>query len=313
MFIRPIFVTVLAASAAAYAQTPAPPAPPNRTVILNMSGAGQSYLGVGLAEVDSSRAGQLKLKDVYGVELTHIEQDSPAAKAGLKAGDVVLEYNGQRVEGMEQFARFVRETPAGREVKLTVSRDGNRQMVPVQIAQRKMNEQKWAMAAPTPEPGFSVGGATPMVAPSFNDMPSQFMVWQSPRVGIDAEAIDGQLGEFFGVKEGVLIRSVVKGSAAEKAGLKAGDVITKVDGSTVVSPGEVMRAVRSSRAKKTFPITVMREKHETSINVTVDENEDHSERRSLYFDNDGVKGTLRLEMPGAQQFFFNGSNHHVIL
>ncbi|HEY3738888.1 MAG TPA: PDZ domain-containing protein [Bryobacteraceae bacterium] len=308
MFNRSIFVSILVAGASvAFAQNPIPQAAPNRTVILNMPGAGQSYLGVGLAEVDSARASQLKLKDVYGVELTHIEQDSPAAKAGLKAGDVVLEYNGQRVEGMEQFARFVRETPSGREVKLTVSRDGNRQMMPVLVGQRKMLEQKWSMTAPAApaEPGgFSVG-AGPVVAPAFGDMPSQFMIWQSPRVGIDAEAIEGQLGEFFGVKEGVLIRSVVKGSAAEKAGLKAGDVITKVDGSTVVSPGEVMRAVRSARAKKTFPITVMREKHETSINVTVDDNEDHSERRSFYFNNDGT--------PGGQQFFFKTSTGHSVL
>src|SRR5579864_4276068 len=78
---------------------------------------GGSYLGVNLAEIDSARAKELKLKEPSGVEITRVEEASPAEKAGLKPNDVVLEYNGQRVEGMEQFGRLVRETPGGREVK----------------------------------------------------------------------------------------------------------------------------------------------------------------------------------------------------
>ena len=99
--------------------------------------AGGTYLGVSLAEVDANRAKELKLKEDYGVEITRVEEGSPAEKAGLKAGDVVLEYNGQRVEGMEQFGRMVRETPPGREIKLTVSRDGTTQTLTAMLASRK--------------------------------------------------------------------------------------------------------------------------------------------------------------------------------
>src|ERR1700681_1755764 len=84
--------------------------------------SGATYLGVNLAEIASDRARELKLKEAYGVEITRVEDGSPAEKAGLKSGDVVLEYNGQRVEGMEQFGRLVRETPPAREVKLLISR-----------------------------------------------------------------------------------------------------------------------------------------------------------------------------------------------
>ena len=274
------------------AQTP--PAARNRTVVINStSNSGQSYIGVGLGEIDSDRARQLKLKEEHGVEVTRVEEDSPAGKAGLKPGDVVLEYNGQRVEGMEQFARFVRETPPGRESKLTVSRDGNRQTVMVKIGQRK-NTAGWPMAPVPPLPPSAPG-----------EMPRAFMVWASPRMGIDAEAVEGQLGQFFGVKEGVLIRSVSKGSAAEKAGLRAGDVITKVDGGTVASPNDVTRAIRSARAKKTFPVTLMREKREMSVTLTIEDNEDRSDNQ--FFDWHDGDGDARIA-PGQYRMHILDDN-----
>src|SRR4051794_740069 len=81
---------------------------PAPVVIARTSG---SFLGVGVAELTPERTKTLNLRDEYGVEITRVEDDSPASKAGLKTGDVVLEYNGQRVEGLEQFMRLVRETP----------------------------------------------------------------------------------------------------------------------------------------------------------------------------------------------------------
>lgn len=103
---------------------PAPPAAPAPQAAFEVYrlNDGRSFLGVGVKEIDEERAKALKLRDEYGVEVTNVEEDSPASKAGLKTGDVVLEYNGQRVEGTEQFVRFVRETPTGRTVKLLVSR-----------------------------------------------------------------------------------------------------------------------------------------------------------------------------------------------
>lgn len=273
---------------AMYAQTPRTRA----MAINNNSVNGQSYIGVGLGEIDSDRARQLKLKEEHGVELTHIEEESPAAKAGLKSGDVVLEYNGQRVEGMEQFARFVRETPPGRESKLTVSRDGNRQMVMVKIGQRK-GAGAWSMVAPMPP-------VPPMPPNAPGEMPRTLMIWASPRMGIDAEAIEGQLGQFFGVKEGVLIRAVTKGSSAEKAGLKAGDVITKVDGASMASPNDVTRAIRQAKTKKTFPVTLMRDKRETTVNVTIDDNEDRSFERRLQGEfNFGNNEPSRFSLPAG--------------
>src|SRR5712692_9202699 len=99
---------------------------------------GGSYLGVNLAEIDGDRARELKLKETYGAEITRVAEGSPAEQAGLKFSDVVLEYNGQRVEGMEQLGRLVRETPAGRQARLLISRNGATQTIAATVESHKL-------------------------------------------------------------------------------------------------------------------------------------------------------------------------------
>ncbi len=224
---------------------------------------GGTYLGVNIAEIEASRAKELKLKEDYGVEITRVEENSPAEKAGVKAGDVVLEYNGQRVEGMEQFGRMVRETPPGREVKLTVSRNGATQTL---LAVLGIHKSHFAGNFP---PGFEM--------PEFHmpDIPQIFTTIRSPMLGVEAESLGSQLAVYFGVKEGVLVRSVLENTAAQKAGVKAGDVITKVDGMAVTTPSELSTAVRTANAKKTYAIELVRERKAVALTVTV---EDRSER-----------------------------------
>lgn len=224
---------------------------------------GGTYLGVNLAEIDANRAKELKLKEDYGVEITRVEESSPAEKAGLKPGDVVLEYNGQRVEGMEQFGRMVRETPRGREVKLTISRDGNTQTLVAMLGSRR-----YRLPGNFP-PGFQM--------PEFQmpDIPQIFTTLRSPMLGVEAESLGPQLASYFGVKEGVLVRSVLDNTAAQKAAIKAGDVITKVDGVIVTTPSELSGAVRAARSKKTYLIELMRDRKPMTVTVNV---EDRSER-----------------------------------
>lgn len=246
------------------AQTAAPRARSVSNVYTASSGS-SSYVGIFLAEIDGSRAKALKLKEERGVEVTKVEEDSPAAKAGMKVGDVVLDYNGQRVEGIEQFRRFVRETPPNRDVKMQVSRDGNVQYLVVRVGSRK-------------------SGMEIAMVPRVMEMPELrverpgMLLWSRTALGVEADSIDGQLAAYFGVKEGVLVRSVVKGSTAEKAGIRAGDVIVKVDDSKVSTAVELTRAIRSARSgsKKSFPIVVMRDKKETTLTASP-EDDDRSE------------------------------------
>jgi serine protease Do len=229
----------------------------------------QSFLGVAVAELDAARAKDLKLNDVHGVEITRMDEDTAAVKAGLKVGDVILEYNGQRVEGTEQFIRMVHETPPGREVKMLIGRNGGTQTVAVTMGSRKAN----VLLGRTGPLSSNVWFDMPDI--QMPDMPRVFTTWNSSALGIEAEGLTKQLAEFFGVKEGVLVRSVARASVAEKAGIKAGDVIVKVDQTAVTTPSEVTNAVRMARSKRSFPVELMRDKKENTVTVMLDD--DHSE------------------------------------
>jgi serine protease Do len=224
--------------------------------------AGGSYIGVMMQEVDGERAKALKLGEETGVEITLVEQDGPAGKAGLKVGDVVLRYNGQRVDGMEQFARMVRETPAGRDVKVEVSRSGGMQTVLVRVAQRKAPRVEWGDAVTIPN----------TLDIHMPELPRNFMPTRGSVLGVEAESIDGQLAQYFGVKEGVLVRSVLKGSAAEKAGIRAGDVIIKLEEAQLATPADISSRMRTLHGKSA-PLILMRDHREVTVTVTVSDDD----------------------------------------
>ena len=268
-------LTVLAAGPAR-AFEPLPP--PDKVLQLLQPGSG-SFLGLGVVEIDAERAKALSLKEERGVEITRVDDDSPAVKGGLKVGDVVLEFNGQRVEGTEQFVRLVRETPVGREVKLAISRSGSLQTLAVKTGSRKLWTSRLGEGFRQEPPGFDF----PAPPPGFNfpappDIPRSSITWRNSQIGLEAESLNSQLAEFFGVKEGVLVRSVVKGSLADKAGLKAGDVIVKVNDRSVGTPREISSAVRAARERKSIPVTYVREKRESLTNLPLDPDKAESER-----------------------------------
>jgi len=96
-----------------------------------------SYLGVDIMDITTDRLGALKLKEEHGVEVTMVDQDAPAGKAGLKEHDVILTMNGTPIESRPQLQRMIRETPAGRVVTLGLSRDGQPLTIKVQLADRR--------------------------------------------------------------------------------------------------------------------------------------------------------------------------------
>jgi len=230
-----------------------------------------SWLGVETNEVTSERAKELKLPAERGVVLGTIMNDSPASKAGLKENDVVTEMNGQRVEGASQFRRMIREIPAGRTAQLTVWRDGR--ALPITVTMGKADEGQRNFAYATPG-AFAFRMPELPEIPALPEMNMEGGVLGTvarPRLGIDAEDLSGQLGNYFGAPEGegILVRDVGPGTVAEKAGLKAGDVIVSLNGERIRSVGDLRAKLGSRESDKasTVKLGVLRNKSEVAVEV----------------------------------------------
>ena len=241
-------------------------------MVMSFSDDGGSWLGVETQEVTADKVKDLKLSAERGVVIGKVLEESPAAKAGLKDGDVVTEINGQRVEGTAQFRRMIREIPAGRPVQLTVSRDGRSQTITATLGKMQENRKQLMKAMPQVF-NFRVP-EMPEVAP-MPDMPS--IEWGNgnpvvgrPRLGVDAEDISGQLGSYFGAPDGdgILVRDVNPGSAAEKAGVKAGDVITSLNGERIHGLAE-LRSKLAAAEGKTAKLGVLRNKSALTLDVEI--------------------------------------------
>jgi predicted metalloprotease with PDZ domain len=214
-----------------------------------------AWLGVHLAEVTKEKMAELKLKEEYGALVTEVEPDSPAAKAGLQKNDVILEYQGERVDSAAKLGRLVRETPEGRTVRLVVSRDGRPQTLSATLERRQILRREIRIPEiRIPDIHVEVFGAR-------------------PRLGISADELTPQLAEYFGVKQGkgVLVKEVSAGSPAEKAGVKAGDVIVRADGQAIETVSDLRQALRKKKGGEKVTLTLIRQKAETTVQVELEE------------------------------------------
>ena len=210
-----------------------------------------SYLGVSIDEVTPDRAKDLKLKEARGVVVESVEANSPAAKAGLRQNDVITRYGDQAVEGTTQFRRLVRETPAGRTVALTVWRDGKSLTLSSEPAESR-TPGEWHAVFHMPDVEFFDG--------------------ETPSLGIRAEDLTSQLGAYFSAPDGrgVLIQEVRRGTAAEKAGLHAGDVIVQANGQPVRDLEELHAQLRARMPEKSIDLRVLRKGSEMNVTVALD-------------------------------------------
>ncbi len=242
----------------------------NFTVFSSDESGTSSYLGVDIADVSAERLSALKLKEEKGVEVTMVDQDAPAGKAGIKEHDVILSMNGTSIESGAQLRRMIHEMPPGRVVSFGLSRDGQPVTVKVQLADK--HSEFW----PHPNVGDIHVNIPEIHIPEI-DMPSfnMVVVTSAARSGLMVENITPQLGEFFGVKNGngVLVRSVEKGSRGEKAGIRAGDVIVKVNDEPVHDTSDFAHAVKA-RNGKSVSVGVIRDRKEQNLNLTLPESKE---------------------------------------
>jgi serine protease Do len=227
-----------------------------------------------------------------------VDQDAPAGKAGIKEHDVILSMNGTTIESGAQLRRMIHETPAGRVVTFGLSRDGQPVTVKVQLADK---HKEFAMTGPNMKE-FNFTTPEIHVMPNV-DIPSinMVVVTQSMRSGLMVENITPQLGDFFGVKNGngVLIRSVEKGSRAEKAGFRAGDVIVKVNDEPVHDTSDFTHAVKG-RSGSSVTVSVIRDKKEQNLNLTLPERKESGDLMEEDSDESLIDAESQVELGNLQ-------------
>jgi serine protease Do len=191
-----------------------------------------------------------------GAIVRRVERNSPAERAGLKEGDVITEFNRQEIVGVQQLMRLVRETPIGRTVDVKVQRDNRDETL-------KVTAERGSDFANRFE--FNVPGVQ-ILADRYRDFPRIEMNTVHVQSGVRVQEMTDQLRDYFGVfsNNGVLVTSVDSGSALAKAGLKAGDIVTAVDGRTIRNASDFSREMRASARPV---VKLFRDKQEREIKV----------------------------------------------
>jgi len=243
------------------------------------------YLGVQTAEIDRENFAKYGLRDVRGVAVEKVMEHSPAAAAGIKEGDVILRLNGDEITSTRKLSRLISEIAPNHQVKLTIARNGRDQDLNATLGKR-------------PEPAFGNGNLTWSTPdgikaleldklkelPQFKDFSEGEMpkVWTGPdgegrtfslrasegrQIGIGVIPLGKQLAEHFGVQSGVMIQEVRENSPAAKAGLKAGDIITEVDGKAVKGQFDLVRAINEKK-EGDVTLNIMRDNSRQTISVT---------------------------------------------
>jgi serine protease Do len=251
---------------------------PEDRQIMVLDGRG-SRLGVMIRDLDGDEA---KTASTGGVTIDRVETGSPAEKAGLRAGDIVVEYDGERVRSARQFTRLVQETPEGRQVPMALVRDGKRQTLTATPEARAFS---WNMGLPDGDRILRDAGRglrelegfrglrvdPPAFSFRFDDRMNGWMGLSSRgRLGVTVEPLSDQLAGYFGASDGgALVSSVEPESPGGKAGLRAGDVITSINGDRVRGPGDLADEIRQA-GEGPIEIGIIRDKKPTTLKAAIE-------------------------------------------
>ena len=220
-----------------------------------------SRIGVTARELDAAEMERLKVTG--GVFLDTVTPDGPAAMAGMRSQDVIVEFDGERVRSVRQFTRLVRETPSTRSVRAVVMRDGKRTEVSVTPAEA----QSLDVAIDADRIRREVEEMTARIRP-FEGF--EFPLMWPTRLGVSVHELTPELAAYFGTRDGVLVASVTADSPAAKSGLKAGDVITAVDGREINSAADLTRELRTRTTDGEITLGIVRDKKAMSVTAKIE-------------------------------------------
>jgi serine protease Do len=266
-------VSLLLTAGVAFAQQPSTQAPTTESNealgAFSLFFDGEGFIGIYAEDINKDNMGQYGLRDTRGVGVTEVVKDSPAEKAGLRKGDVIIRFDNEAVGSVRKLNRLVSEVAPDHKITLGISRGGSEQEVAVTVGKRAGYADTGRMT--TPRGNFPMEGF-----PTIESLPQGniFSLGNGRRIGVGTTQLTKQLADYFGVTDGkgVLITSVSDNSPAAKAGVKAGDVITAVDGEKIESSGDLSRAI-NNRKDGEVTLTIVRDKSQRTIKLTPEKTE----------------------------------------
>ena len=267
----------------ALAQQPAPPAAPelpDEPFEQNFSFfiSGDGFLGVYAENISRENMGRYHMNQVRGVGVTQVVKDSPAEKAGLRKDDVILRIDGENITSVRKLNRIVSELAPDQSVRISVSRGGSEQEVTATIGKRSNSSfagdllrdgpRVWKWEGTEPREWKFESPLRDRLLDN-NDGDLTFILGNSRRIGVSTMELTKQLADYFGITggKGVLVTSVTDNGPAATAGVRAGDVITAVDGEAIDSPGDITRVINRKK-EGDVTLTVIRNKSQQTIRVT---------------------------------------------
>ena len=280
----------LTAGVALAQQPTTPPAAPEAPAVAEPFGQaftvmmdGGSFLGVYAEDISRENMARYNLREVRGTGITNIVKDSPAEKAGLRKDDVILKFDGENVTSVRKLNRLVSEVAPDQTARLTISRGGSEQEVAVTIAKRKDSDALTRVQAFGQGFGKLDGFKGLEGLKNLEGLRPGAQVWKwegdddglvmafgnNRRIGVSTTTLTKQLADYFGIVDGkgVLVTSVADDSAAAKAGIKAGDIITAIDGEKIEDSGDLARGINKKKDGD-VTLTVIRNKNQRNITVT---------------------------------------------
>src|SRR5437588_2475635 len=218
------------------------------------------FLGVEVGEINSEVVQRLKLREQRGAVIEGVTSGSSAASAGLQKNDVVVKWDGAPIESARELSRHIRETPAGRAIRLGVVRDGREIEISVKMGERAAQANS-----------YRVIRAAPVARVRVRPEAARERVTQRGHLGVELQSMTEQLAEYFGLSKrtGALVVFVFADSPAAKAGLKGGDVILSMAGENIENPID-LRRVLSTKSEGSFEIKILRDKREQTLTVKVE-------------------------------------------
>ena len=262
---RSVLAAVLGAAVTAAVIAAQPVRAQEPRVVVRSLGSSAS-IGVGIRDVTSDDAAKAKQGQPSGAYIESVREGSPAAKAGLQTGDIVVDFDGERVRSVSHFTRLVQESVPNREVTAVVIRGTSKQNLKISpdsggafniFSNNGRRQLENLQNNPRGNFDFNLDNGAIRVLPATDNT-----------LGVSVSPLSEQLASYFGVKQGVLVSAVASNSPAAGAGVRAGDVITAINGQSVSSRGEITRALRE-RTGESAEISVTRDKKSLSLKATL--------------------------------------------